>query len=215
MANWKKVSTRSAEREIVIASADTRSGYRSASMGGNISTYRYYWCVPSGYYGIRRNYRANYSSGPAGEPVLPVNDSLPSSYAGTSQFDNMFEYDVKVRTDHKLKVQWRSTSGHVWPDNSKIWIAIPESDYTYLFSNGYGGDSDTKGIVQATITASIGGYTANDISYNFGYEWTIPTEVVIPKGSFIVLLINNSVATSTGTAKRMRDFICTLECEAT
>ena len=45
--------------------------YSWGAMGGNINTYRYYWCIPSAYYGIRRNYRASYSSGPAGEPAPP------------------------------------------------------------------------------------------------------------------------------------------------
>tara|TARA_R100000231_G_C5325273_1_gene164672 strand:+ start:858 stop:1544 length:687 start_codon:yes stop_codon:yes gene_type:complete len=228
MATWKKISTSSSDREFVCLTANSRAGYRS----GSLNSFRHFWTVPSSFYGIRRNSRFNVLSSPNGEPAVPDYGTLPASISAGTPFDNMFEYGVKATTSHKFKVSWHSSSSQTWdndtiiyfapilvfPDNYNRWssnnyTSIPLADYDFLFSSGHDGTSATRGIVKADL-GTISGLSSGDSTYNFGFEWSIPTDVTIPMGSHILVLITNDQSTSSSSVL-MRNLTCVLECEAT
>tara|TARA_Y100000401_G_scaffold56_1_gene39 strand:+ start:4219 stop:5001 length:783 start_codon:yes stop_codon:yes gene_type:complete len=219
----------SKDREFVCMTANSRSGYKS----GSGSNFRHFWAVPSSWYGIRRNNRGNHLSSSSGEPAIPDYGSLPASISTSTPMDNMFEYGVKATTNHKFKVSWHSSSNQIWQNDSIIYFApiiilpddynrwtnhnftaISKSDWTFLFPTGYDGTSTTRGIVKADL-GTITGLTSNDATYNFAFEWSIDTELTIPMGSHILILVTNDQATSSSTSEYMRNLTCVLECEAT
>ena len=235
MANWRKVLTTQDEinrhRELVTCAAQSKSGYRTGSVNGSR---RHYWSVPSSYYGINRNVRHNHQSSPtATEPDAPDNGSIPAM-TGYGQFDYRFEQRCKFQSGDKIRVQWKSTTGHTFPDDEIVYIApvivkpsdnVREShnnfisynkanDYTYMVTpNGYDGSSSTEGIFKCDMS-EISGYTSNDTTFWYGFTYTHSgSEVVIPAGSMLVFFITNTMSTSSSTSEYMRDLLITVECE--
>ena len=232
MATWKKINTSNTNVNKMVATANSKAGYRMLSSGN----YRWGWCVPSSYYGWRRNNRANHLLGGPNSSTSAINSNLPANISGQTPFDYFFEKDMKITTSDTMKVHWHSSSNYaVFPRSCKLYFApilippdtvntyrfvnhnylsIPNSDFEYLFDTGHDGSSTTRGIVKADLNTIVG-YTANDSTYSFGFQFTFPTEKTIKAGAALLMLITCDAFTSSSGSKYMRNFTVTISGEET
>ena len=239
MATWKKVITTADDADYknssnkvsrMISTSNSRSGYRQ-SLGVN---YRWYWSIPSSYYGWKRNNRGNHVSGGVNSNAEPLNNNLPTSISGAVPFDYYFERDMKVTTNDKMKIHWHSSpTSAIFSNTMKLYFApiiipvstvntyrfsnnnyqaILDDDFEYLFSTGHDGTSASRGIVEADLS-TISGYTSNDSAYSFGFKWTFPSDVTITRGSALLLFVTNTFNTSSGTSEYMRNLTAIIEGE--
>ena len=226
MATWTKISTDNYRKKMVVT-ANSKSGYR---VGVGIN-YRHFWSVPSSYYGYKRNLRANHLSSGSSEPAAPDHGSLPAFITYSTPLDYYFERKFTCTAGQKMKVAWHSSSSQVFDDDTKIYFApiiippdtmeskrwtnhngltITNTDYEYLFANGYDGTSSTRGIVRADI-GDIDLYTDSDASYFFSFEYTFPNTTTIEAGSGLLFLITNDQSTSSIASEYMRNFSVVIE----
>lgn len=225
MATWQKINTSSAEVNKLICTANSKSGYVQ-TINMTPPLYRWYWTIPSGYYGWGRNIRTNATSGGVNNNSQPENNNLPNNIAANHSFDHFFEKDMIITSNDKMKIHWHSSStSAIFANTTKLFFApviippdtvdakrftsnnygnIGVSDYEYLFSTGWDGTSDTKGIVKADMS-SISGYSSNDTTYTFGFEWNFPSSYTIQKGSGLLFLITSDQESSGSNSKYLRN----------